>query len=156
MDTLKNNLNNSSVLPYDVMKLIYEYADPLKNMRKQIENKEYDLDEIMYRRIKKHIIKNWRHEYDSYYLCPPNSMSMIEIDNNNIHDIQFKNNLLNDNHGYRHFFLWKVKRLTNICGLEPSIKNEYHYQMMKDLSCIPTYNNFSYNLKEFYQDWVKL
>ena len=40
MDTLKNNRNNSSVLPYDLMKLIYEYADHLKNMRKQIENKE--------------------------------------------------------------------------------------------------------------------
>ena len=155
MDTLKNNLNNSSLLPYDVMNLIYEYADTLKPIRTQLEKKEYDLDEIMYGRMKKFIINKCKNQI-YHYLCPPNSMNMIEIDNNNIHDIQFKNNLLNDNQGYRHFFLWKVKRLTNICGLEPSIKNEYQYQMMKDLSCIQTYNNFSYNLKEFYQDWVKL
>jgi len=156
MDTLKHNLNNSSLLPYDIMYLVYEFADNLKPIRNQIENKEYDLDEIMYRRMKKHIIRNWKHEFRYYYLYSPNSMNMIEINHDNINDIKFKNNLLNDNHGYRHFFLWKVKRLTNICGLEPSIQNEYHYQMVKDLSCIPTYNNFSYNLKEFYQEWVKL
>ena len=155
MDTLKNNLNNSLLLPYDVMSLIYEYADTLKPIRNQIENKEYDLDEIMYGRMKKHIIKNCRNEI-SYYLTTPKSMNMLEINNHNINDIKLKNNLLNDNQGYRHFFLWKVKRLTNICGLEPSIKNEYQYQIMKDLSTIPTYNNFSYNLKEFYQEWLKL
>lgn len=156
MDTLKNNLNNSSLLPYDVMNLIYEFADNLKPIRNQIKNKEYDLDEIMYGRMKKHIISNWRHEFGYYYLYSPNAMNSIEINYNNIHDIKFKNNLLNDNCGYRHFFLWKVKRLTNICGLEPSIKMAYQSQMMKDLSCIQTYNNFSYNLKEFYQEWVKL
>jgi hypothetical protein len=138
------------------MSLIYEYADTLKPIRTQLEKKEYDLDEIMYKRMKKHIIKNWRHEFDCYYLLPPKSWNMIEINSNNINDLKFKNNLLNDNHGYRHFFLWKVKRLTNICGLEPSIKNEYHHQIVKDLCYIPTYTNFSYNLKEFYQEWVKL
>jgi len=43
MNYFKNNLNNSSNLPYDVMRLIYEYADPLIAIKKQIENQNYDL-----------------------------------------------------------------------------------------------------------------
>jgi hypothetical protein len=43
MNYLGRNLNNSLILPYDVMKLIYEYADPLIAVRKQINNKDYYL-----------------------------------------------------------------------------------------------------------------
>ena len=46
MNYLSNNLNNSLLLPCDVMKLIFEYADPLINIREQIKNKDYDLDKI--------------------------------------------------------------------------------------------------------------
>ena len=38
MNFLANNLKYSKALPYDVMKLIYEYADPLIAIKKQIEN----------------------------------------------------------------------------------------------------------------------
>lgn len=48
MNYLKNNLDNSLILPYDIMKDIYEYADPLYGVRQQIENKEYDLEEIYF------------------------------------------------------------------------------------------------------------
>ena len=47
MDFLKSNLKNSCLLPYDVMGLIYEYVDPLKNIRKQIETKDYNLNNII-------------------------------------------------------------------------------------------------------------
>jgi len=40
MNYLAKNLNNSSVLSYDIMKIIYEYTDPLIDIRKQIENKD--------------------------------------------------------------------------------------------------------------------
>ena len=46
MNLLKSNLKYSSILPYDVMGLIYEYADPLKNIRIQIETKDYNLNNI--------------------------------------------------------------------------------------------------------------
>ncbi len=46
MNYLKNNLKKSFILPYDVMGLIYEYADPLKNIIKQIETKDYNLNKI--------------------------------------------------------------------------------------------------------------
>ena len=55
MNYLKKNLGNSRLLPADVMNLIYEYADPLIAIRKQIENADYSLDEIMYERMKKHL-----------------------------------------------------------------------------------------------------
>lgn len=47
MDYLKSNLNNSIVLPYDAMRLIYEYADTLKPIRKQIENEDYKFRNII-------------------------------------------------------------------------------------------------------------
>jgi len=40
---LAKNTKNSLLLPYDVMKLIYEYADPFIYIKKQIENKDYEL-----------------------------------------------------------------------------------------------------------------
>ena len=36
MNYLAKNLNNSLSLPYTVLKIIYEYADPLIDIRKQI------------------------------------------------------------------------------------------------------------------------
>ena len=43
---LKSNLKNSRILPYDVMELIYEYTDPLKSIRKRIETKDQNLNNI--------------------------------------------------------------------------------------------------------------
>ncbi len=43
MNYLGKNLNNSLTLSYDVMKLIYEYAEPLIAVKKQINNKDYYL-----------------------------------------------------------------------------------------------------------------
>lgn len=43
MNYLSKNTENSLLLPNDVMKLIYEYADPFLYIRKRIENKSYKL-----------------------------------------------------------------------------------------------------------------
>ncbi len=43
MNYLAKHLNNSLELPYDIMNLIYEYADPFIYVRKQIEDKDYKL-----------------------------------------------------------------------------------------------------------------
>ena len=51
MNYLKSILKNSSILPYDIMGLIYEYTDPFKNIRKQIETKDYNLNNIINIRI---------------------------------------------------------------------------------------------------------
>ena len=64
MEFLKNNLNNSSILNYDIMKMIYEYADPMVEIRKQINNREYDLDEIMYNRMKSKILNKLNNGLD--------------------------------------------------------------------------------------------
>ena len=161
MDTLKNNLNNYSLLPYDVMNLIYEFADPLKKLPKQIENKEYDLDEIMYRRMKKHIIKREFKYRNSYIIIGWNFIDTIEINDISINDIKYKNHLLNEVGGYKQLFLSKVKRLTYICGLNPKLKDEYSRIMTLHTHYSEAYtkNPYSYRsntLKEFYQDWVKL
>jgi len=159
MNYLKKNLKNSSALPYDVMKIIYLYADPLCGVIDKIENKKYDLNTIMYERMKKHLVN--RSKYQIYYSLLTHTGVGIEINNDNINDINLKNNLLNDICGYKHFFLWKHKRFTHICGLEPSIKNEYCYRMREDLKYTESYKNnpFFYcskNLQEIYQEWLKL
>jgi len=47
MDFLKSNLNNSLILPFDVMLIIYQYADPFYYIHQQIDNGEYCLNDIM-------------------------------------------------------------------------------------------------------------
>ena len=47
---------------------------------------------------------------------------MIEINENNINDIKFKNIILNDNPGNKHMFLNKAKRLK---------KNVYYLNIQK-------------------------
>lgn len=158
MDTLKNNLNNSSLLPYDIMYLIYEFADNLKPIRTQLENQEYDLDEIMYERMKKHIIDKCKNQIN-YYVSGSYSKKLIELNNTNINDVKFKNNIINDNGGYKHKFLSKANQLTGICGLRP---NECFQvaKMLTDLEyaedSIKTQIPHRYTHKKLYKLWVKL
>lgn len=51
MNYLASNINNSMILPGDIIRLIYEYADPLYAIREQLDNKSYYL--------KKNRCKNW-------------------------------------------------------------------------------------------------
>jgi hypothetical protein len=70
MNYLAKNLNTSLSLPYDVMKIIYEYADPMFAIIKQIENKSYELKKS-YTYQKEDII-NFPHyypiEYKKYFM----------------------------------------------------------------------------------------
>lgn len=156
MNYLKNNLENSKVLPYDVMKIIYEYADPLLAIMKQIENKEYDLDEIMYQRMKKFIIRNDIHY--SYYLYTANIE--LYIHRHNIHNRDLKEYLLNARSGYKELFLSEHK-LNKICGLYNHNLNYKKIRMICDLRCANIYkrrntNCNEYKIKNVYKKWLKL
>lgn len=143
MNYLKKNLHNSRALPYDIMKLISEYAEPY--FLKQIENKDYDLDEIMYKRMIKYI--------NAYY--------------NLYHRISFfdKNDMLNnESYGYRKIFL-KEYNSQKICGLY--CNPIYHplqyrkYKMLSDLEHAKIYKNKNmnydrYKMKNVYKKWLKL
>lgn len=159
MNYLAKNLSNSLLLPYDVMKLIYEYADPLIAIRKQIENKDYDLDEIMYQRMIKYIIKTtYIPNHISYLLTNIDSnQNFIFIENSNIYDRNLKNYLLNAFNGYKNIFLWKITRPTNICGLESFYVCSYRQKMIKDIQIT---NNkiyyIKYSTKQIYKKWLKL
>ena len=145
MNYLKQNLDNSLILPYDIMLSIYEYADCLVDIRSQIENKEYDLDDIMYKNMKKWIIKNYFSEQSTYflwYIDENENYNHYLIQWDNIDDIDLKDAMLNYTGGYKNFFLWKHKRLQTICGLEifyykPSKRFFYleqlKYNMIKDV-----------------------
>jgi len=152
MNYLAKNTKNSLLLPYDVMKIIYEYADPLNAVRKQIENKDYDLDETMYKRMKKYIIKSL---FFSYCLFVEQTNETYYIDNNNINNVDLKSIILNAKCGYKDFFLYKSKRPTYICGLSSNNIKFIEFLMIWDLQTANIYKD-EYTTKNVYKKWLKL
>ena len=143
MNYLAKHLNNSLELPYDVMKLIYEYADPLIDVRKQIETKEYDLNELMYQRMMTLINNNhlvYHRVYDDLHhndlLVNP---SILEL--------------------YKGYFLIEYPK---ICGLYNYNNMGYKkFLMICDLRHAKIYkstntNYDKYKMKNVYKKWLKL
>lgn len=141
MNYLSKNLNNSLIIPYDVMKLIYEYADPLIYIKKQIENKEYDLDELMYERMKKMIIKD-PFEYDD-------DDTINYLDKSEITDM------------YKKRFLRKRVRYIFDLPIHYSIEHRKHF-MIRELRESNVYKRWKrlgydrYKMKNVYKKWLKL
>lgn len=169
MNYLGRNLNNSSNLPYDVMKLINEYADPLIAVRKQIETGDYDLDEIMYERMKKYMLKNCIDDTRFRDYTLGNNGDCIFLNERNIDDKIYKDAILNWNCGYRNYFLWKHKRPTSICGLEFDKFNSFRKAllMVYDANVLnQILYNYNYNdsntdfntylTREYYKLWAEL
>lgn len=53
--------------------------------------------------------------------------------------------------------LWKHKRHTHICGLEPNFPLWYSDMMIKDLKVVyPEESFMGYSKEELYKLWVKL
>lgn len=126
MNYLKKNLGNSRLLPAEIMRLVYEYADPMFAVIKQIETADYDLDEIMYQRMKKYLKI---HLILDYYFLQNDSGDVISLNENNIDDRNLKNAILNYYGGYKDVVLGrniiKIKEQM-ICGLN-------YYQKIMDL-----------------------
>jgi hypothetical protein len=168
MEYLKKNLDNSLILPYDIMLSIYEYADYFCDIRRQIENKECDLQDIMYNRMKKYITTRFFVDNHYYMLShyDGEQVSTFIIGPHNIDDIDLKDKLLNWYHGYKHYFLWKSKKTQSICGIETHfspnyLTSEYFKSRMEDQ--IKLTNNEEkyirydiYNVKQIYKMWINL
>jgi|688.fasta_scaffold273748_2 hypothetical protein len=135
MNYLAKHLNNSLELPYDIMNLIYEYADPFIYVRKQIQNKEYDLDKIMYNRMKNIIINK-----------PLVYNYAIDMINLTILDM------------YKSYFLIEYPK---ICGLNHPNLAYRKFLMICDLRHAKIYkstntNYDKYKMKNVYKKWLKL
>lgn len=130
MNYLKKNLGNSRLLPADVMRLVYEYADPLIAIRKQIENADYSLDEIMYQRMKKHLKIHLI--LDDYYLMDEDETE-FNIDRNNIDDPILKNACINE---YKRLFLYRHKENAQICGISRYVDKMYSMEQSLKFSGI--------------------
>jgi hypothetical protein len=155
MNYLKSNLSNSQILPYDVMKLIYEYADPIDGIRKQIDNKEYDLDEIMYNRMKKEILNR----FDVYYLNRWSNQHQVTIvDKTNIDNISIRDLIINAELGYKDCYLTEHKSKNKICGMDTRYGESFcRIQMIKDLKEVkPNVRYKIRSIKQLYKLWVKL
>jgi hypothetical protein len=130
MNYLKKNLRNSRLLPADVMRLVYEYADPLIAIRKQIESADYSLDEIMYQRMKKHLKI---HLVLDDYIINQYYFDDVNINRNNIDDPNLKNACINE---YKRLFLYKHKENAQICGISRYVDKEYSMEQSLKFSGI--------------------
>ena len=153
MQFLNQNIDNSAILPYDIMITIYEYADVLAPIRRQIENKEYNLDEIMYNRMVKYLKNRLTNPYKTYQLIDPVSYNQIIISHTNIDDINLKDKILNWNDGYKNVFLWKSKNTPMLCGIESHYSLEYfRYKMQEQLK----YTNTEISDSQLYNSWIHI
>ena len=168
MNYLKKNINNSLALPADIMRLIHEYADPLHAVRKQIENKDYDLDKIMYQRMKKHLkIHLVLDDYISHeYYLMDSYENEFDVDRNNIDDPNLKNACINE---YKRLFLYRHLEDAQICGISRYVDKEFSMeQSLKFNGIADPYNTImnkfipdedDYNtfyIKGLFALWVKI
>jgi hypothetical protein len=163
MDYLLNNLNNSLTLPYDVLKNIHDYADPLRHIRMElISFYKYILEDKMYEKSKNYIL---------YLLYQEPDFGILRIDDyiitfSNINDEIFRNIIINT---YKRTSLWKHTNPPSISGLIPEYKTTWYYrnQMIWDLEIKmvmlyeldPTIKKISYknrSLKQLYKLWLRL
>ena len=140
---------------------------------KQIQNKDYDLDEIMYKRMKKYLLKNHIDDtlFRSFHLG--NDGKNIYLNETNINDRTYKDALLNWSGGYKDYILRQNLRKIDeyfICGMNPfqkqndfktSISYVYNKQIFNDINF--WYNPkihgecmYSYCIKQLYKIWVKI
>ena len=149
MEFLKANLGNSFVLPYDMMRLIYEYATPPYLKELQTTNIKELLDDKMYKRMKKYLLS--RRPYINYILFDK-ERNRIHITDENIDDINLKHNIIYDEHGYKSFYQWKVRRGW-VCGIDFFTNYELH-------KCLQFHNPNKMidmtNTKKLFEEWKKL
>jgi len=107
MNYLKANLDNSLILPYDIMLDIYEYCDTLQHIRPLIKNGREYLKNIMCRRMEK--IANDEHN-DLLDGDDIRYMIMLYEDYSFIteEDILY--------YSYKYTFLKEIK--TKVCGID--------------------------------------
>jgi hypothetical protein len=142
MDYLYKHRDHSRKLPFDIVNIIYEYADPLAEVKKQIVNKDYDLDEIMYKRRLKAL---------------KNNLSKEELERTNIYDNNFKQTIINN---YKRYFLCNADNETYrqlILGFDPR-RDIYHsiHIILRDLEANGHNVNRDDTEKQLYDKWVKL
>ena len=149
MNELYKNRDKSRKLPFDVMNIIYEYADPMLYVKKQIVNKEYDLDEIMYKRYLKEIRKDI-----SRGLGGINIDFYTYIDHTNMYEEKYKQHILNY---YKQLILYNERYRIRICGLYARIDSYCHRsKIIMDLETNGIKVNRKHSKKQLYKKWVKL
>jgi hypothetical protein len=149
-------------LPHDETTKFNIFADPLFAVRKQIENGDYDLDEIMYKRMKKYMLKNCIDDtrFSDYTL--QNNGDLISLKERNIDDKIYKDAILNWNCGYKDYFLQKHKQPTSLCGLNPfqnviDLEDCVDKNLVQNILCNYRYHSDGcfekYYIKELFAVW---
>jgi hypothetical protein len=159
MNYLRNNLDNSTILCYDIMFEIYQYADPMYHVFECVKNKNYDLDTIMYKRMLKHM-NNILRPYGDYVLGWIDKEHYY-INKNNMNDEKFKHHMIYALHGYKDVFFMDFRRIPYmICGLDSREPHYNRYKMFWDLQLVYGEDNeeinFNMSLEYLYTLWKKL
>jgi hypothetical protein len=150
MDYLYKHRDHSRKLPFDVMNIIYEYADAMMKIRKQIANKNYDLDEIKYKRMIREIENNFINSNNEYEMIWRDNY--IVVNPSNIHNIEKKHIISY----YNYLFNITRQKRYKICGLDPDYLCSYRSSIIRSLEASGHKVNNKYSTKQLYKRWLKL
>jgi hypothetical protein len=159
MNYLKQIYNSFIIITNNFLTKFYCYVDPLYLIKKQIINKDYDLNTIMYKRMEKLILKSIPKKIVFDYLIHiPYTNSCINVNDCRVDNKHFKEIIMLAVKQYREQQLWNINRQTYICGLNPLFTYCYKSVMINDLNNIDKLNeNYNtYSKQEIYKLWVKL
>jgi hypothetical protein len=154
MNYLYKNRDNSRKLPFDVMNIIYDYADYFRLVKQQIVNKDYNLDEIKYKRMIREIEKYFINSYNGWYeynLTNKYNRSIF-VTPHNIHTIKKKYMLSH----YDWLFNINKQKRYKICGLDKDYLYSYRNSMISSLEANGDKVNRRYSTKQLYKKWLKL
>lgn len=155
MNCLFRNRDNSKKLPFDVMNIIYEYADPMKDIRKQIINKEYNLDEIMYRRHLKQMEKDVSQGLGIYISWYNEIHENNEINETNMYEEKYRAPILS--HYKLHILYYERFKTRRILGLDR--RHELSFKrnvLIMYLRANGIKNGDTYSTEELYKKWLEL
>jgi hypothetical protein len=133
MQYLQQNLGRAC-LPYDAMRHIYEYANPLHNLQTLLNSKDYILKNKMWLRMVAHIRENVRMGGFFWLICNTTGRN-VSFTPENIHtvtDPEYAEILLHGAGGYCSYFFFKTMHVKTLCGMDTRFTN-LNYHMRKQL-----------------------
>jgi hypothetical protein len=136
-------LNNK--LPSELVQIISEYADPLYVIKKDIVNKRYNLNDLMYAKMK-NILNIYFKEHNSFLL---DFKKYITVSKSTMNDPQYKQNIITY---YKNYYLSKATLENNFNKHKLKFDVLENYRI--DSSLCAKFGNLQDN--NYYKIWRQL
>jgi hypothetical protein len=130
-------------LPFELCCIVKEYADPLYSVKKDIENKRYNLDDLMYEKMKI-ILKRHFKEKNTFLV---DFQKYTTINKDTMNEVQYKGSIIKY---YKKYYLSKIENTFRKDKLIYDIMQTYELDntLCNKLGCV--------NHKNYYEIWRQL